>query len=235
MSKLRLSNIQISPLVVSGAGIGTYYNITLLCSYWRPGPDLGRGHAGDLHQHQRPSSGQVQYSTVQYSTVQRPSSGSARAANDPSVFTIMKKAPSNRAFPWLRAPSSPFTFEDMIKIKHLKTVSRRKNKCPYCVLNEKALERAFSVIMKTDGSFAALPQTEYKWQNSVLTWRNIQTSAQRRQHWGSLHTSDTIYESRDIKRIFLPMIKQRITNVSLPVNIIREPLSYWIVAASSSS
>ena len=111
---------------------------------------------------QRPSSGQVQYSTVQYSTVQRPSSGSARAANDPSVFTIMKKAPSNRAFSWLRAPSSPFTFEDMIKIKHLKMVSRRKNKCPYCVLNEKALERAFSVIMKTDGSFAALPQTEYK-------------------------------------------------------------------------
>ena len=86
MSKLRTSNIQISPLVVSGAGIGTYYNITLLCSYWRPGADLGRGHAGDLHQRQRPSSGQVQYSTVQYSTVQystlqycstvqRPSSG----------------------------------------------------------------------------------------------------------------------------------------------------------------
>ena len=35
-----------------------------------------------------------------------------RAANDPSVFTIREKAPT-RAFSWLKAPTSTFTFKTL--------------------------------------------------------------------------------------------------------------------------
>ena len=37
-----------------------------------------------------------------------------RAANDPSVFTITKKAPT-RAFSWLKAPTSAFTFKTLLR------------------------------------------------------------------------------------------------------------------------
>ena len=37
-----------------------------------------------------------------------------RAANDPSVFTIMENA-TNRAFPWLKVPTSAFTFKTLLK------------------------------------------------------------------------------------------------------------------------
>ena len=39
-------------------------------------------------------------------------------AMDPSVFTIMEKAPS-RAFSWLKAPTSTFTFKTLIKTLQL--------------------------------------------------------------------------------------------------------------------
>ena len=37
-----------------------------------------------------------------------------RAANDPSVFTITEKAPT-RAFSWLKAPTSAFTFNTLLR------------------------------------------------------------------------------------------------------------------------
>ena len=37
-----------------------------------------------------------------------------RAANDPSVFMIMEKAPTpTRAFSWLKVPTSAFTFKTL--------------------------------------------------------------------------------------------------------------------------
>ena len=38
----------------------------------------------------------------------------ARAANDPSVFIIMEKAPT-RACSWVRVPTSAFTFKTLSK------------------------------------------------------------------------------------------------------------------------
>ena len=38
----------------------------------------------------------------------------SRAANDLSVFTITNFAP-NRAFSWLKAPTSAFTFETLLR------------------------------------------------------------------------------------------------------------------------
>ena len=60
------------------------------------------------------------------------------AANDPSVFTIKEKAP-NRAFSWFQVPTS-YTLVGAFN-------------------HEKALVGAFSVIVKTDGSFAAQVST----------------------------------------------------------------------------
>ena len=37
-----------------------------------------------------------------------------RAANDPSVFTIMEKAPTG-AFSWLKVPTSAFTFKTLLR------------------------------------------------------------------------------------------------------------------------
>ena len=93
-----------------------------------------------------------------------------RATNDPSVFTITEKAPA-MAFSWLKAPTSDFTFKAQVKV----LVGAFNQK--------KALVGAFFVIVKTDGSFAAL--VEYP--ACVTAWRThlyscqLQTNSVRKQ------------------------------------------------------
>ena len=54
-------------------------------------------------------------SSVAMSTLStREVSAICRPANDPSVFTITEKAPT-RAFSWLKAPSSAFTFKALLR------------------------------------------------------------------------------------------------------------------------
>ena len=67
----------------------------------------------------------------------------ARAANDPSVLTVTKEVPT-RAFSWLNAPFNALT---------LKTQLRHYAKTLVGAFNQ---EKALSVIVKTNESFAAL-------------------------------------------------------------------------------
>ena len=48
-----------------------------------------------------------------------------RAANDPSVSTITEKAPT-RAFSWLKAPTSAFTFKTLL-LRHVTMLNRHPN------------------------------------------------------------------------------------------------------------
>ena len=48
-----------------------------------------------------------------------------RAANDPSVSTITEKAPT-RAFSWLKAPTSAFTFKTPL-LRHVTMLNRHPN------------------------------------------------------------------------------------------------------------
>ena len=62
----------------------------------------------------------------------------ARAANDPSVLTITERAPT-RALSQLKVPASVLNVKALVGI----------------FIQEKALVGAFSVIVKTNGSYAA--------------------------------------------------------------------------------
>ena len=52
-----------------------------------------------------------------------------RAANDPSVFIIMEKAPT-RAFSWLKVPTSACTFNTLIRYNAKKELTYRTHRTP---------------------------------------------------------------------------------------------------------
>ena len=73
--------------------------------------DRGDRGAGDLEPRQSSSDMRHQY----IYTDQTPDIMlNTRAVNDPSVFTITGKAPT-RAFSWLKAPTSAFTFKTLLR------------------------------------------------------------------------------------------------------------------------
>ena len=77
---------------------------------------------------------------------------------DPSVpqpvFTITEKAPT-RAFYWLKAPTSAFTFKTLLR--------------HYAFNQEKALVGAFSVIVKSSGTFGS-PSFQAVASTQPCTW-----------------------------------------------------------------
>ena len=82
----------------------------VLASDWSPCPGSVRHHpCAGLHL--RPHPGRAQPPGLPGQLSGR---ANIRAANDPSVFTITEKAPT-RAFSWLKAHTSAFTFKTLLR------------------------------------------------------------------------------------------------------------------------